>query len=118
MPSYSYLCKKAGLPVPGPAPHVPQKRHPLPPAAPVPRAPIALTPSLTANRLNLSAQASELFDRLFAQLGAHEKKHFGPIYELAIKLFPVVYGKMPCDVPRFQALRTTVANGGKVPLFE
>lgn len=66
----------------------------------------------------LTVEAEELFLRMFAQVAPHEEKHFRPIYELALDLFPHVFGHLPCDVPRFEELRRIVADGGTLPLFE
>lgn len=78
--------------------------------------PIQSSQSRSTSRLTPAAE--ELFCRLFAQVGPHEEDHFSPIYELSLDLFKHVFGKMPCDVPRFQELRLIAANGGKVPIFE
>lgn len=52
----------------------------------------------------LSAGAEDLFLEAMVHLDSKyywDKARFPHLYELAIALFPAIYGRLPCDVPQF-----------------
>lgn len=66
----------------------------------------------------LSAGAEELFLEAMAYLDQKylcDSKRFPYLYELAILLFPAIYGRMPADVPQFVE-RCLKLNGGSASI--